>query len=82
MTSAGYQGAVGAVGFLSILLMVCIITLSLLLLKAKQELKNKEASIPGPIQGSNLSPISTVIDTKKNIAYEQVITQNAQTEEL
>jgi hypothetical protein len=77
MNSAGYQGAVAAVGVTSVLLMMCIITLSLLLFKAKQELKNRETSTS--IQGSNLSTASTTIDTKKNIAYEHVITQNTQT---
>ena len=83
MNSAGYEGAMAAVGLISVLLIMCIITLSLLLFKTKQELfevKNRVTTTPIPrAQASNLSSTSTIIDTKKNIAYERVITQNIQT---
>ena len=78
MNSAGYQGAMAAVGLISVLLMMCIIILSLLLFKAKQELfEVKNRITTTPIQGARA--LSTIIDTKENIAYEHVIMQNTQT---
>ena len=76
---AGYQGAVATAGLLSVLLIVCIAALSLLLFKAKQELFGiKSGATNMPLQGvRSPSSVSTVIDTKENVAYERVIMQSS-----
>ena len=75
----GFQGAVAAVGVLSLLLIMCIAVLSLLLFKAKQELfEVKSVATNIPNEGvTSFSPVSTIIDTKENIAYERVIKQSS-----
>ena len=69
------------VGLLSVLLITCIAVLSLLLFKTKQELFGiKSGATNMPLQGvRSPSSVSTVIDTKENVAYEHVIMQSSHT---
>ena len=77
MISAGYQGAVAATSLLSLSLIVCIVLLSLMLFKARKnhfDVRSRTSNVQ--IQAACV-PVSTVIDTKENIAYEHVIMQES-----